>query len=597
MKTSQLMTRCHTIAKKTMRSINSLIVQLEAMDGKDYAVYQSIKGTYQYPKFDLSIDQIPQDPYAPPSTGIFRISVSHEISGISAELTCSTIATTALSDYLTRQFYTQCKTFIKKTRGTGNSGLITIVEPKQTILERTAIVIGKNTTETRFFMGLPAKGRNIKADLAIKMLTQELPEIVESSLFLEHLDNKTIKRHIQFAEDTHALRKKLPALGLIGFIAEGALLPRESGIDQRPLMSSEAIPFKSPQSLRVSITLPHCGTVTGMGIPTGVTLIVGGGYHGKSTLLNALQLGVYNHIAGDGRELCVSHPNSVKIRASSGRFVANADISTFISKLPFQKDMRSFCTENASGSTSQAASIVEAIEVGAKVLLMDEDTCAANFMIRDLRMQSLVAKDDEPITAFIDIVQQLYKEHGISTVLVMGGSGDYFDVADHCIQMKNFQALDVTEKAQQIVRTFPTNRHNEGHKPNGKSLPRKPITDSLNPINEYGKFKVAATSPGELIFGKSSINLADVEQLTETAQTKAIGLAIVHAKNYMDGNNTLADIANRIMDEIDQNGLDYLDQTFTGDLAEFRKAEFAAVLNRIRGLRLNQQNSNTLIYE
>jgi len=478
--------------------------KLKFLDGKDYGAYQSILGEYSYPYFNLYIDQIQKDPYAPPSTGIFRVRVPREKANIPTDMTDSHIREVTLRDFLARQFYDNCLKISKGRRGTGYSGIITIAKPEQAILERSSIVINNNFVEARFFIGLPAYGREISAKIAEKMLFDELPQIVRLSLYTENLNMDDIYRHIKTAEDADFLRNRLHSLGLIAFIADGSLLPRASGVDPRPLKAQTVVPFRSPESLRVKISLPNAGTITAMGVPEGVTLIVGGGYHGKSTLLNALELGIYNHIPGDGRELCASLPGTVKVRASNGRYVIKTDISTFINNLPLQKDTTAFSTENSSGSTSQAASISEAIEAGAEVMLMDEDTCAANFMIRDKRMQQLVAKKNEPITSFIDKIRQLYEEKSISTVLVMGGSGDYFDVADHIIQMMEFIPYDVTQKAQEISKIFPTGRANEGGQSFGSPIQRMPISDSLNPYNEYNKIRISASDPYKLIFGQTS---------------------------------------------------------------------------------------------
>ena len=565
--------------------------KLKYLDGKDYGAYQSILGEYSYPDFRLYIDRIQKDPYAPPSTGIFRVRVARKRARIPTDMTDIYIREVALRDFLARQFYNNCEKTSKGRRGTGHSGTITLAKPEQVILERSSIVINDDFVEARFFIGFPAAGRRISAEIADTMLFDELPQIVRLSLHIENLCVDDIYRHIKIAEDADFLRKKLDALGLIAFIADGALLPRASGVDPRPLKAQTVIPFQSPESLRIKIELPHTGTITGMGVPRGVTLIVGGGYHGKSTVLNAMELGIYNHIPEDGRELCVSLPGIIKIRASSGRYVVKTDISTFINKLPLQKDTTMFSTENASGSTSQAASISEAIEAGAEVLLMDEDTCAANFMIRDKRMQQLVAKENEPITSFIDKIRQLYEEKGISTVLVMGGSGDYFDVADHIIQMVEFIPQDVTQRAHEISKNFPTGRVDEGGQGFGPSIQRIPIAESLDPYNEYNKIRISASDPHKLIFGKNLVDLSDVEQIAETAQTKAIGHAIYYAQKYMDGKKTLKEIIHLVIDNINKQGLDLLDKRLTGDLARFRELELAAALNRIRGFDVEQMRS------
>ncbi len=571
-----------------MRRIDSLRPQLLKLDGKDYMAYQSLKGHYTYPDFELFIDQIPKDPYAPPFTGVYRARVPKEISSFPEELTKSKIAKTALCDFLTRMFFTKCSKICKGRRGTGNSGIITIAEPKQEILERTAMVVEDEFLEARFFMGLPGNNRAISAKVAQTMFFDELPKIVRLSLLVENLDMESIYKHCHLAEDAAYLRKKLDELNLVAFIADGSILPRISGVNPEPLTTGNVIPFKSPESLEVSIELPHSGNITGMGIPEGVCLIVGGGYHGKSTLLQALEVGIYNHIPGDGREFCVSVPQTVKVQASSGRSVINADISAFINNVPQQRDTVIFSTENASGSTSQAAFLSESIEAGAKVFLMDEDTCAANFMIRDKRMQELVAKKDEPITAFVDLVKNLYEEFGISTVLVMGGSGDYFDVADCVIQMVEFEPKDVTTEAIETAKSFPTERQSESGRDVNPPRKRVPILENLSPKNEYGHFRITSNNPKQLTYGKSSIDLSDIDQIMETAQAKAIGKAIHYLAENVKEKLTISEIIDKVDENLAKSGMDILDDRLTGDLAEFRAIELALVINRIRELEIVQ---------
>ena len=264
------------------------------------------------------------------------------------------------------------------------------------MLANTAVQIrGDGTVEARFTVGLPAQGRRVLGRQACQLLLEELPRIIESSLMARSHAEEELWRHAAANEDADALRSMLAERGLIAFVADGSILPRSSGVDDRPMGGDEVIPFSSPESLRIGYSLPNAGTVAGMGVGEGVTLIVGGGYHGKSTLLRAIERGVYNHRPGDGRELVVSAPDLVKIRAEDGRAVNGVDISAFIGDLPLGKSTRRFSSDNASGSTSQAAAIVEAMESGASGLLIDEDTAATNFLIRDARMQALVPKESE----------------------------------------------------------------------------------------------------------------------------------------------------------------------------------------------------------
>ncbi|MCK4863823.1 MAG: ABC-ATPase domain-containing protein [Gammaproteobacteria bacterium] len=556
--------------------------KLTVIDKQDYANYQSLLGSYDFSLFKLIVQQIPKDPYAPPYTGIYRIQVQRSDDRIINYNINSKVQLVAFADYLARVFYDACERISKGVRGTGFSGLITLNQPGQAILERNNVVINDELIEVRCFIGLPGEGRIATADIAEHMLLTELPEIVEASLLKKNIDFVALQKHIETAEDADYLRNKLDSLGLIAFIANDSILPRESGRSDKPMSDKRrVIPFTAPESLSLEIELPHAGCVRGLVIKKGVTLIAGGGYHGKSTLLNTLETGIYNHVSGDGREYCVSSNKTAKVRAYSGRRVIKTDISPFINNLPFEQDTISFSTANASGSTSQAVNIVEAIEIGAEILLMDEDTCATNFMIRDSKMQQLVNKSDEPITAFIDKVKQLYREKGISTILVLGGVGDYFDVSDQVIQMINYQPFDVTDRAHQIAADSPTKRLFESEEIPLHIHERIPLANSIVPVNEHGKFSIYAKEVHRLYFGRNVIDLTDVEQLIELSQTKAIGYAIEYAKKYMDNKKTLRDVIEQVVFDIEDKGLDVISDKISGHFAMFRTFELAFAMNRL----------------
>lgn len=295
-------------------------------------------------------------------------------------------------------------------------------------------------------VGFPANGRTVNSGELIKILFDFLPVCVKASLFYRNLDARKLEQVRALAEDQTFIRKELATRNLTAFVANGAVLPRESGVS--PLPMKDGISFVSPDSMAVTLHLPNHGPLTGMGIPCGITLIVGGGYHGKSTLLEALELGVYNHIAGDGREYVITRDDAVKIRAEDGRSIKHTDISFFINDLPNHKDTHSFYSEDASGSTSQAANVIEALETGSHLLLIDEDTSATNFMIRDELMQRVVNRNQEPITPFIERVQWLSDTQGISSILVAGSSGSYFHVADTILQMDHYKPVDITAFAK-----------------------------------------------------------------------------------------------------------------------------------------------------
>ncbi|MEG4938721.1 ABC-ATPase domain-containing protein [Microcoleus sp. F4-D5] len=587
-----------------MNNKESLQRHLLQLDNRGYKAYKDIQGSYDFSDFRLIIDYVQGDPFASPSK--FRVRVPPNIAQIPRELFNSRSREIALRDYLTRQFDKAAHSISSK-RGTGKSGLIAVTRFGQEVLERTSAFITPPNTpyqggekisislpyqggelggvELRFIVGLPAGGRSILGRQAAEMLCEDIPEIVSKSLKYANLNAAECRRHVETVEDADWLREQLAEKGLVAFVADGSILPRRSGVDNSPLLNN-AVAFQSPPSLKVEFNCPNRGLISGMGIPAGITLIVGGGYHGKSTLLRAIELGVYNRIPGDGREFVVTNPAAVKIRAEDGRSVAGVDISPFINHLPQGRDTAQFYTENASGSTSQAANIIEALEVGRMpVLLVDEDTAATNFMIRDRRMQELIAKDKEPITPFIDKVRQLYADYGVSTILVMGGSGDYFDVADTVIAMENFQADHVTEKAKEIAKSYSISRAAEGGENFGNISQRVPVPASLDPSRGRRDVRVKARDVDELAFGTEEIDLGAVEQIVDTGQLRAIAAAMVYAKQqYMDGKRTLSEIIDLVMADIDARGMDILSPFPEGDFAMFRGFELAAAINRLRSL-------------
>ena len=557
---------------------------LQRIDGRGYKAYKDIQGQYRFPQFTLFVDYVQGDPFAAPSR--LRLQVPQNGAHYPADLFHNDSRRIGLESYLALAFAAACRTVAGKS-GSGKSGLMQIDASGQEMLERTAVTVTSNHVEARFVVGLPAQGRRVLGRSAARMLCDDLLRLVEAALFYKSNRPEIIQRFVETSEDADALRGQLRERGLVAFVANGAILPRRSGVDDRPLAGNNVIPFQSPDSLRVTLELPNRGAVTGMGIPIGVTLIVGGGFHGKSTLLNALEMGIYNHRPGDGRELVVMDAGAVKIRAEDGRYVAGVNISPFINNLPYGQDTIAFSSDNASGSTSQAANIIESLELGASVLLIDEDTAATNFMIRDQRMQALIAKAKEPITPFVDKVRQLYEEQGVSTILVIGGSGDYFEVADLVIAMDAYVPQEVTVKAQTIAQQHQQERQPEGGATFGALTSRTPLPQSLNPRKGRRDVNVKTRGLRTVQFGEEMIDLSAVAQLVDDSQTRALAAALVYGwEKYMDGKRPLADILSLIMTDIEQHGLDILDRRHMGDWAAFRIFELGAALNRLRTLRV-----------
>lgn len=563
---------------------DALRERVRRLDGQDYAAYQSLRGRYRFPGFDLAIERVPKDPYAPPGTGVFRLVASRKVTGLTARDTRGAVRAVAVSDYLARCFAAAVRAIGPGRRGTGHSGEIAIAEPGPAVLDRTSVCLDELSLEVRCFVGLPAQGRRILAPLAEAMLFDELPTIAHAALAADTLDRAALDRHVHTVEDAHALRDQLTHHGLVAFVADGAVLPRASGIDPAPLHGEGVVSFTAPEGLRTTLTAPYAGPVTGMGVAGGVTLLVGGGFHGKSTLLTALAEGVYDHAPGDGRERCVSLPEAMTVRAAPGRAVTATDVSAFIGALPDGRDSSALTTMNASGSTSQAAAVAEAIEADARLLLIDEDTSATNFLVRDARMQRLVRGPEEPITVLLDHVRALHDALGISTILAMGGSGDYFDAADHVIQLLDYQPRDVSARAHEIAAALPSARTRETLRPLTPPAERLPLGGGLDPVDEHGHRSIRALTPRRIAFGRAHIDLDDVEQLLEHAQAQAIGLALERLSHQLDGQRTLRAALDAVSAQIERDGLDVLDPLRGGTLAGFRTLELAAALNRVRAL-------------
>ena len=571
--------------------------RLRRIHGRGYKAYKEIRGSYRIGDLELYVDHVQGDPFAAPS--LVRARLPQERASLPQELFAKPVRRTALADFLARRVAASIQRRVRGRRGSGKSGLIFIDAGGQEVLERTAVAIDPQWVEARLQVGLPAAGRRVLGGEAEALLCDELPRIVDEGLLWERLPRERATHFVLCVENQERIREQLPARGLVAFVADASILPRESGASDRP-MDEGAVRFRTPETLRVSFELPHSidpddpdsTRIEGLGVPRGVTLIVGGGYHGKSTLLRALERGVHPHVPDDGRELVVTEPGAVKIRAEDGRRVEACDISSFIDDLPQGRSTRSFASDDASGSTSQAANIVEALELGATTLLLDEDTSATNFMVRDARMQALVHEDHEPITPFVDRVRELHERLGVSTVLVMGGCGDYFDVADTVIEMREYLPADVTAEAKAIAASHLTRRRVETRRPLAAVTPRVPVAESLDPSRGRREVKIDAKAVDLLVFGTERIDLRGLEQLVDLSQTRAVGYAIELARErFMGEGATLAQVMDAVERTFDEEGLEALDpfrrgERHPGNFARPRRFEIGAALNRLRTLRI-----------
>ena len=557
------------------------------MDHRGYPAYKDLRGEWSFGSYVLGIDHVQGDPFAAPSRLSIRVAGARAAfpSAYYQEKVCRI----ALQDAINRIFLRETDRYSFKARGSGKSGLLSVSRPGQEVLERSAVTIDPKDGSllVRFACGFPANGRSINAGELDRILFDFLPACVQASLFYKSLSSAAVRAVIDLAQDQQAIRDQLDAMGLCAFVADGSILPRASGVSEKPMQN--AVPFVSPASLQVALTLPHKGRITGLGIRKGITLIVGGGYHGKSTLLKALERGVYNHIAGDGREYVITDDSAFKVRSEDGRSIKNTDISMFINNLPNGKNTRSFYTEDASGSTSQAANVIEAIESGTRVFLIDEDTCATNFMVRDELMQRVVCRQEEPITPFVERARFLYEKCGISSVLVAGSSGSYFYIADTIIQMDRYRPKDITAAAREEAISYAGGASPvaELSDPVLPSFRRTPTFNSS--LRREDRVKTKSRGVDNIQLGREGIDLRGLEQIVDPEQTAALSYILARSeRNLLDGRKTLREIVEEICLLLEKEGLAGLSDSsyLPADLAVPRRQEIFGCFDRYRGLKI-----------
>ena len=538
---------------------------LSRIDGRPYPAYRDLEGRWRVGEVELAVDHVQGDPFATPSR--LRIFAP---TGIAADTCSDGDRRVAAEDWLLRRFGHQLQ---GERRGSGRSGELRVYRPGPEILARSAVRLhADGTAEVRLQAGLPARGRRILGRQAAALLLEDLPAAAQRLRPGRHAAH--LEAHIASVCCQRDLRRQLRDRGLVAFVADGAVLPRVSGVRREPL--ADAVPFASPPELRVNLDTPT-GPVTGMGLPEGITLIVGGGFHGKSTLLQALQWGHLDHLPGDGRERVVSDPDAVKVKAEEGRRVERVDISAFLRELPGGRATAPFSTDDASGSTSQAAAIAEALESGARVLLLDEDSSAPNLLVRDARMRQLIAPDKEPITPLVERVRQLHAERGVSMVMVVGGVGDYLAVADTVIAMEDWCPRVVTPLAHALAGPAP-----EAPGPLPHPTPRVIEPASLEPT---GRGRVKARSDRGVSYGREEVDLMAVEQVLDAAHAATLGHAL-RVLSELSQPVALTTALSKLEAILAAEGLDALSpyREPVGDIIQPRRHELAAALNRLRTL-------------
>ena len=563
--------------------LSDLVGHLHALDGRSYAAYKAIVGRYRAPAgWFLHIDRVQSDPYAPPTR--IHVDVPTDLHGLElldeADLLADADRRLAVGDFLTRELHAGF-------RGTA----LSIASPGQEILQRSSIIVRPDekkegpgwVLEVRARLALPAQGRSIQGHEASRIVGRDLVRELEEAMDLTGERGDRLVRHVATLEDHRALRAAVARNGWVSFLADGAILPRRSGVSDEPL--DGGVPLQAPDSMAATLELPHAGSVRGTVVEAGVSVIVGGGYHGKSTLLSAIERGVYPHVPGDGRELVATVPDAVKVRAADGRAVTGVDLTPFISHLPAGRDTASFTTRNASGSTSQAASIIEAVEAGSTALLLDEDTSATNLLIRDSRMRELVAAEREPITPLVDRITALFRRRGVSTVMVMGGSGDYLDVADRVLLMDAYHLRDVTEQARRVVADQPR----PVTELEDFAEPRRRVPEPAPPRTRRGPVRTRAQGTSTLVLDREDIDISDVGGVTDPGQAEAIAYALrALLEQRFDGVSPLRECLDDLEALLDDEGLDALtdERERPAFLVRPRMVDVGAAVSRYRKLEL-----------
>lgn len=575
-----------------MNGSEQLQRNLRQIDHKSYPAYKSLAGEWQFPGYELMIEHVQGDPFAAPSA--LSVHVPLDKAAFPEEYYKTKERRITLQDFLLRAFARCSDRASHQAKGSGKSGLFMVSHPGQEILERSACEIAKGQIIVRFEVGFPANGRTINAPELEKILFDLIPECVKNALSCRTADKKLLKRAIELCDDQQKIRDILREKNLAAFVADGSVLPRESGRSDRPMKN--AVAFTAPESTALTLELPHAGKIRGMGIRRGVTLIAGGGYHGKSTLLKALERGVYRHIDGDGREYVLTDESAVKIRAEDGRKVTDTDISLFIRNLPNKADTEHFSTLDASGSTSQAAAVIEAYEAGSRVLLIDEDTSATNLMIRDSLMQKVISRDEEPIVPFPDRVRDLYEKAGISTILVVGSSGSYFSKADRVLQMDSYRARDITKRAKEAALESGDEADSTGAEV-PFALPGRDRHLCLpSPAQESRSYRgdrvtkqrlrIRINGKTDFSVGDNSLDLRYVEQITDAEQTRTLAYLVrLASEKYGDKGQAAGsrEVFSFLKKEMEQGGFAEIckEQYVPSGLAWVRCQEVCACLNRL----------------
>jgi len=551
---------------------------LKEVDGREPVDLTRLLGDYDFNRYVVKITQAPQGTDEIQLPVVVR--VTHSVAGFPEKLLSSPIRRTALEDFLTRKLSAAIEsqaTF--DASGTARRRII-LPRPGQKILPRSTIQITDEFTDIRLAMLIPTQRGRIDGIALQSVFFDDLPMIVQEALLYCNMDSTEVESFVGLMEDADDIRQSLAQRGLVGFVGSGAMIDRAPGTDV-PSYESERTLVIDP-ALQISFDTPHHGSISGVGITSGVTLILGDMFSGRIELMQALASGIYNHIPGDGREYIVTMPDTVYIASEPGRSVHRVDLGCFLAE-------QDYSSISAGPYHSQAASLIEALEVGARVIIMDESDSCPGFFGGDDRVQSLLG-EREGIASLASRARQLAQELGVSTII--GGHAavaSFIPIADTILSIKDGVITNITKEAKASLSSIPE-----------PSVPPYDFTQLIETARWVIPSSIDASvgrmdgvihveDTGTVTFGRYTIRLGITHQVADIQQTLTLGLIIEYARQrYLDKPRPLRELLDLVERDLSTEGLEQITREVRGDLARPRRYEIAAALNRLPSLRVSR---------
>lgn len=559
---------------------------LTELDGKPFAEYETIIGDFDFARYVIKCTQL--DTSADADHPVFNVRVPQSIAELPGHLYDSPIRRTALEDMLTRNLSEAADRIARFDESGVARRNIVVAAPGQKILPRTSVVVTKEYVDARIRIALPFKTlipgeRLIDGEAALKVFFDDLPEVVSSSLFCCNMDMTEAENFVNSMEDSDRVRQALATMGLVSFVGEGAFLAREQDSD---LPDYDSItPFEVDGDTLTEVDVPNAGQLKGLGIPVGLTVVLGDVANGRMSFMDALSAGVFNHIPGDGREHVVTVSDAVQVEVDLGRSVQEVNLSPFFVEID-GVDPASYSTDAAGAFASQAAAAIEALEVGARVLVVDENTSSSSFLTTDTRVAALLGEN--PRASLAQRARQMVDELGIS--LVVGGENlvaEYIPIADTVLKVEDYQVTNITEEAKALAIDVPPAAPPVNLGPmlaRSRWIMPSSIDASVGRIGQL----IKARDLNAIQFGRSMIELDSVPQIADENQTLTLGLLLYYAKlRYMQEGYPLREMLDMIDRDLSSEGLASVARDPRGDLARPRRYELAAALNRLPTFRVS----------